>query len=117
MSNPTPDTITITISRGRWSVSRQMDLSALIAEVDAVSQRETLADLFDETLHGFILACQHLPDQFAPVAVEKAVPQPTLVRRPGKSKAPPPAPGKTLCQVFSEESQGQKPAFPAELPL
>lgn len=103
------DTITITISRGRWSVSRQMDLCALISEVDAVSQRETLVDLFDETLHGFILACQHLPDQFAPLAVEKAVPQPTRARRQGKSVAPPPAPGKTLCQVFAEEEARATP--------
>jgi len=47
MPNPINDTITITITRGRWSISRSMDLDAL--DVGArIERNETLSDLYDE---------------------------------------------------------------------
>lgn len=56
----TPDTITISIARGRWSVSRSCDLDLLTARDWA----DVLSALFEEAHHAFTDAARHL-DQFA----------------------------------------------------
>lgn len=61
----TPDTLTLTITRGRWSVTRSCDLDLITGETDSVTRTELLNDLLDETIHAFGLACRHL-DNFAP---------------------------------------------------
>lgn len=72
----TPDSITITITRGRWSVSRCMDLDLMDgATLDA---SEELYSLYEETRHAFTLACTHLPEQFnAPQNVPRGEPAKT----------------------------------------
>lgn len=52
----TPDSITVTLSRGRWSVSRSMDLDLALS----TDGGEELFALFKEAHHAFTLAAQRL---------------------------------------------------------
>lgn len=67
----TPDTITITISRGRWSISRSMDLDLMLGST--IDAAEELFALFEEAHHAFTLAGRHLDPLWNNAPVERVI--------------------------------------------